>query len=67
MQSLPCPDVIIQNELGIKNTMSCAVNHVKTVKEKKEKVFDNKKDAVIFYNNAKLMIQISNVKIDSIK
>ena len=67
MQSMPSPDATIQRELGITNSMSTLGLNFVTVKEKREKVFDNKKDAIIFYNHAKNYSEIIEVKIDSIK
>jgi len=67
MQSMPSSDATIKTELGITNSMSTLGLHFITVKEKREKVFENKKDAIIFYNHAKTYSEIIEVKIDSIK
>ena len=67
MQTMPSSYATIQLELGITNSMSTLGLNFVTVKEKREKVFDNKKEAIIFYNHAKTYSEISEVKIDSIK
>ena len=67
MQTMPSSYGTIQQELGITNSMSTLGLHFITVKEKREKVFENKKDAIIFYNHAKTYSEIIEVKIDSIK
>ena len=47
------PNSTIQTQLGITNTMTTLGLNFETIKQKKEKVFDNKKDAINFYNVAK--------------
>lgn len=78
VQSAPCPTAALYSELGVtsNNTMSCAVMHVKTVKEPHEKTFTCRDSAKAFVKRLRdhrpdsfsyLGDRVESIKIDSLK